>query len=274
MLESILRGIPDFKGKRRMAKYLFQNRIRKGKDLMIIGKGDCLYKLPNLSDSLALDIFVNGIYEEETHEFLLTRIETNGLFLDLGANIGSITIPLCKKREDISCVAVEAAPWIFNYLNFNIEINGLKDRVQTVNKAITDQEGGQLPFYSPVEKFGKGSLSPLFTEEAIMVDRVTIDTLLRKFHPGKSVSMIKIDIEGFEYFAFQGGKKLLQSQHAPDIILEFVFWAEEQADVEKGAAQRLLQEWGYNLFLMEGNKLIPLEAPLIEGGGLIFASKK
>jgi hypothetical protein len=86
--------------------------------------------------------------------------------------------------------------------------------------------------------------------------------------------MIKIDIEGFEYFAFQGGKKLLQSQHAPDIILEFVFWAEEQADVEMGAAQRLLQEWGYNLFLMEGNKLIPLEAPLIEGGGLIFASKK
>jgi FkbM family methyltransferase len=273
MLESILRGIPDFRGKRRMAKYLFQSRIKEGKDLLVVGKDDCLYKLPNLSDSLALDIFVNGIYEEDTHDFLLANIRPNSLFLDLGANIGSIAVPLCKKRTDIKCIAVEAAPWIFEYLNYNIRINSLDDRIHTVNKAIAEEEGGKIAFYSPIEKFGKGSLSPLFTDKAIMVDRITINTLLRKF-AGREVSTIKIDIEGFEYFAFMGGNEILQCQQAPDIIFEFMFYAEEQAEIEKGAAQKLLMSWGYKLSLMEGRKLVPLENPLTEGGGLIFASKR
>ncbi|HYJ37262.1 MAG TPA: FkbM family methyltransferase, partial [Chitinophagaceae bacterium] len=251
----------------------FSDRIRMAKDLLVRGKGKCLYKLPNLSDSLALDIFVNGIYEEETHQFLLSRIPPKGIFLDLGANIGSITIPLCKRREDITCIAVEAAPWIFEYLQFNIDANGLNDRVFVVNKAISDTDGGQLPFYSPRNQFGKGSLSPVFTDKAIMVDQISIDGLLKKISTSH-VSMIKIDIEGFEYFAFKGGSMLLQSDQAPDIIFEFVDWAEEQSKLEKGSAQMLLQEWGYKLFLMDGKNLGPLKNAITHGGGMIFASKQ
>ncbi len=273
MLASFLRGLPDFRGKRRIGRYLFQSRIKEGRDLIITGKGHCIYKLPNLSDSLALDIFVNGIYEEETHDFLVRRIPKNAVFMDLGANIGSIAIPLCKKREDITCIAVEAAPWIFEYLQFNIQANDLSDRINLVNKAIADTEGDQLPFYSPRDQFGKGSLSPVFTSKAIMIDRITITSILTEFSVAK-VHMIKIDIEGFEYFAFKGGVDLLKSVDAPEIIFEFVDWAEDRANVTKGAAQELLQQLGFKLYLMEGKHLKPFQKPITTGGALIFATKK
>jgi FkbM family methyltransferase len=272
LIESMFRGLPNFRGKRRIVRYLFQNRIKESKDLVVTGKDGCIYKLPNLSENVALDIFVNGIYEEETYDFLFSRIPTAGVFLDLGANIGSIAIPLCKKRTDIKCIAVEAAPWIFQYLQYNISANGLSERVRAVNKAISDTEGGELPFYSPTEQFGKGSLSPLFTDKAVMIGRTTIDALVREFQL-KSVAMIKIDIEGFEYFAFKGGRKLLEPVDAPDIIFEFVDWAEEQTKMEKGSAQLILQQFGYRLFLMEGKSLAPLMNVRREGGAMIFATK-
>jgi FkbM family methyltransferase len=273
MLETIFRGLPDFRGKRRLGRYIFNSRIRESADILVRGRGDCSYKLPNLTESLALDIFLNGIYEEDTHSFLVKILPRNGVFLDLGANIGSIAIPLCKKRMDIKCIAVEAAPWIFDYLEFNIKLNGLGRMISPVNKAIADTKGGQLPFYSPRGQFGKGSLSPVFTDKAIMVDRITIDELLCTYSL-TTVNVIKIDIEGYEYFAFKGGSELLQSEQAPDIIFEFVDWAEELAGLKQGLAQDLLREWGYKLFLFENKRLAELADTIRVGSKLIFASKR
>ena len=251
---------------------MFQSRIKESKDVVVKGKWDCIYKLPNLTEVLAQDIFVNGVYEEDTHDFLLQRIPQNGVFLDLGANIGSIAIPLCKKRPDIKCIAVEAAPWIFEYLKYNIAANGLNQNIHPVNKVLSDTSGGQLPFYSPRGQFGKGSLSPVFTDSAIMIDKITIDNLVGEFAL-EAVETIKIDIEGFEYFAFKGGMNLLQSSKSPDIIFEFVDWAEEQTKMKKGSAQLLLQQWGYDLFLMEGKNLKPIKEVIETGAALLYGTK-
>ena len=268
-----MRRLPNFKGKRRLARWLFGEKIKKGKDILVEGRNGCGYKLPNLSEYLAQEIFVNGIYEPETHKFLVHQIPQNGIFLDLGANIGSIAIPLCKQRTDLRCIAVEASPWIFEYLTFNVELNQLTERISCVNSAITDTAGGQLPFYSPVDQFGKGSFSPVFTNEATMVDTLTIDSLLQERNI-RSVATIKIDIEGFEFFAFKGGVSVLSAERAPDILFEFVDWAEDMAGKEKGSAQRILKEFGYDLYAMENHGLTPTNEIICKGDKLFFATKK
>jgi FkbM family methyltransferase len=252
---------------------VFSDKIKTASDLTIKGQYDCVYKLPHLHEAVALDIFVNGIYEKHTHEFLVKHIPPGSVYLDLGMNIGSVAIPLLKRRTDLRCVGVEAAPWIFDYLMHNIQANGLQGRITCVNKALTAKEVGPLPFYSPHGQFGKGSLSPVFTQEAIMVDSITIDNLLASMNISK-VGMIKIDIEGFEYFAFLGGSKLLQSPNAPDIVFEFVDWAEERANLEKGSAQELLLKYGYRLYSMNKGIIKPLKGIFNSGGAELFASKR
>ena len=251
---------------------LFGKRIQHSKDVLIDGEG-CRYLLPNLQENIALDIFVNGTYEPETVKFLKSIIPQNGRFLDLGANIGAVLIPLCKARQDIRAIAVEAAPWVFEYLARNVQLNKLNG-INLVNKALFDKDDEELNFYSPALKFGKGSLSPVFSEEGVKVLTVKVDTLLDQMN-FPSVDTIKIDVEGFEYFAFRGAETQLRREKAPDIVFEFVDWAEDRAmGIRAGAAQEFILSMGYNLFSLNEQRLIALKSPMLQGAANLFASKR
>ncbi|HUR09946.1 MAG TPA: FkbM family methyltransferase [Flavitalea sp.] len=272
-MDNILRALPSFRGKTRLARLLFDNEIKHQKDVLIKGKYNCSFVIPNLQENVGLDIFINGIYEPETIRFLNRIIPRNGQFLDLGANIGAVLIPLCKRRPDISAVAVEAAPWIFEYLEKNVKMNGLQN-VQLLNKALFDKDDVELDFFSPGIKFGKGSLAPVFSQEPVKVMTNRVDTIVRQFQFGK-VSTIKLDVEGFEFFVFKGAEHLLQSSDSPDIIFEFVDWAETKAmGLHAGAAQEYLLSVGYQLYLLENDHPVKMEEPLKKGSSNLFATKK
>ncbi len=213
------------------------------------------------------------MYEEEIVNFIKDHISVNGTLLDIGANIGAITMPLIKQRKDIKVICIEASLHVFNFLKFNVENNQL-DNCILLNKAVTDSDGNMVDFFSPNEQFGKGSLSSVFTKDAENVETIKLDTLAEK--NDLKVDFIKIDIEGYEYYAFKGGETLLNADPSPDILFEFVDWAEGLAkDLKPGDAQKLLIQYGYNLFIVsKKGKMTPLSTPLTKGGAMIFASKK
>ena len=256
-----------------MAKLLLGNSIAEKKDVLIKGKYGCEYVLPNLLENISFEIFINGIYEEATSDYFARRLPKNGVFLDLGANIGTITIPLRRKRQDARIVCVEAAPWLFGYLQNNLTRNKFTD-VTAINKALYFKDNETLDFYSPDEKFGKGSLSPVFTKEGVKVTTITLDTLVKEAGlPG--VDIIKIDVEGYEYHVFQGGSALLSGPNAPDILFEFADWAEELAGLKKASAQMILKNYGYSLFEFdEKGGLHALEGIMPEGNAMLLATKR
>jgi FkbM family methyltransferase len=273
MIASFMRKLPEFKGKHFLSRIFFKKEITDVTDIWVNGKYNCHYLLPNLKEHVAFEIFINGIHEYDTHNFLLSRLPANGVFLDLGANIGAITIPLCKRRPDVKAIGVEAAPWIFNYLKQNIEKNGLDKNVSLYNYALFDEDKKLMPFFSPKEKFGTGSLSAVFTDTPVEVESIRVDTILKKAGINK-VDLIKIDIEGYEYYAFKGAEALLTAPDAPDIFFEFIDWTEDLAKgIEKGSAQTILKEWGYHLYKIEDNKTVPLPKIITEGGLMIYATK-
>jgi len=271
----IFRKLPSFKGKLKLARFLFAKTITKAQDIWIKGKYGCSYLLPNLIENVSFDIYVNGIYEQDTIDFLAKRIPANGVFLDLGANIGAISTPLARRRKDIRIVCVEASPWVFRYLEKNLAENGLTD-VCKINKALYYTDNEEMDFFSPAEKFGKGSLSPVFTTNAQKATTIKLDTLTAQLHLPK-VDMIKIDVEGYEYHVFKGAEKVLCGNDSPDIFFEFVDWAELQAkDVSIGDAQRILKSWGYRIYYFNENKKIWEEANavIVKGTFMLYATKK
>jgi FkbM family methyltransferase len=204
---------------------------------------------------------------------IISKLPVNGVFIDLGANIGAITIPVCKNRGDITAIALEASPQMVKYLNENVNMNSI-DNCSIENVAIWDKHDHTISFFVPQEQYGKGMISVHSSEHNIQrVKTTTLDQLCIKYNVNK-VDLIKVDIEGFEYFAFKGGEKLLKENNAPDILFEFIATAEKGAlNLEPGDAQSLLLKYGYKLFVMNNNQFIPLLKPMNDHYAMIFATK-
>jgi FkbM family methyltransferase len=266
--------LPPFKGKKKIARYFFSKSFLQTKDNMLLGKYDVIYKVPNYIDSIGFELLVDGIYERNTIDFLVNKVPTEAVFLDIGANIGSICLPLAKKRKDITVYSFEASKSIFENLKQNIDLNALHN-VKAYHIALSDHSQDNVAFYAPSEKFGKGSFAPVFTLEAEYVSSQTLDSFLEEFNI-TAVDFIKIDVEGFEYFVFKGAEKELSKADAPDILFEFVDWAEEQALSNKmGKAQEILFEMGYKLYrFSDAYSFDPLHSVIKKGASLIFATKK
>jgi FkbM family methyltransferase len=271
-MDRLFRALPPFKGKERLARLLLAEAIRSKTDLILQGKHGCSYLLPNIVENVGFDIFINGEYEPGIQKLIYRLLPQNGCFLDLGANIGSIVVPVAIRRPDIKAVAVEAAPWVFQYLERNIVQNKIGN-VRLVNNALFDEDDKELDFFSPHDKFGKGSLSPVFTQEGVKVKTKKVDTLVKELRLDK-VDLVKIDVEGFEYFVFRGALNLLQGPDAPVIIFEFVDWAEKRAmGLAAGSAQQLLLENGYTLYEIQGTNLIKVDSCFSGGASNLVAAK-
>ena len=131
----------------------------------------------------------------------------------------------------------------------------------------------QVDFFSPKDKFGKGSMAPVFTTEAITIETITLDQLTN-LNKGRSIDFIKVDVEGFEGMAFKGGSEVLSGSHAPAILFEFVDWAEQLAGETPGNAQGLLLNYGYKLYLFDHGKIgTQLKNPVTKGSYMIFGTK-
>lgn len=273
-LQPVFKYIPFFKGKNRCYRYFFQSDIQSKKDVDVNSIFDVAFRLPNINESIGFEIYFNGAYEKETLDFILKRLPSNSTFLDIGANIGSILLPVAKKRPDIKVHGIEASPRVFEYLTDNLSKNNLPNG-SVYNYAVSDQNEQEVKFYSPKELFGKGSMSSVFTKDYETVKTIKIDTLISD-EKIQNISFIKVDIEGYEYYAFKGAEMLLMKQNAPDILFEFSDWSESKAKgLRAGDAQALLLSFGYTLYLVERkNKLIRLDGSLTSGDKMIYATKK
>lgn len=264
----------DFRGKQRLSRLLFHSAIRKHKDLIVEGKYGCKYQIPNLREVIGFELFINGIFEDEHINLIKNRLPPNGIFIDLGANIGSIMVPICKSRPDVKAIAVEASSSMVTYLKSNLSINNISN-CSVEHKAVWKLSDKELSFYSPEEQYGKGMVAIAPMQSKIeTVSTISIDALCEKYLLNK-VDFIKVDIEGFEYFAFRGGVQMLKKENAPDILFEFIASSEEAADyLEPGDAQSILMSYGYTLYTIKETRLVPLVKPMTKSYAMIFASKK
>jgi FkbM family methyltransferase len=261
LIQILFNYTPHFKGKLRIARFLV---LRKNKQVTFITPNRILYTVPNLIENVSFELFINGIYEKKTLEFICSSIPKNGVFVDVGANIGAICIEVARVRPDVKVYAFEASPRVFEYLAKNINQNGILN-IEIFNLAIHDQGGLELPFFSPVDLNGKGSFSPIFTKKSETVRTIRLDDFFNS--QIITPNFIKVDVEGFEMLIF----KSLSNVHLKDCILffEFVDWAESAANFKVGEAQKYLLDMGFKLKRFSNNEI--LKNQLMRGADMIVA---
>lgn len=257
--------LPVFKGKIRLAKFLFYN---KKDERTFKVQNDLTFTVPNITENVSLELMVNGIYEPQLVDYICTELPPNGIYIDVGANVGALALQVAKKRSDVKVYAFEAAPSVFAFLKRNNENNDLAN-LFIYNLAIHTQDDTSIPFYSPMHLNGKGSFAPVFTQEAVNVTTISLDTFFMQqlLQP----NLIKIDVEGFEYLVLLSMKTFLKDNTQCKIVFEFVDWAEQAAQFEIGQAQDYIIQMDYQL--KDLDSLIKVSQPIKTGSAMLLATK-
>lgn len=173
------------------------------------------------------DAVGRGLYRRKMHEPILTNLlltrfanpaERN--FIDVGANIGYFTCLMSQLAGPAGKVlAVEPEPQNLVLLRENIAINKLTN-VEVHPCALGASEGtALLGLYKPSNR-GRHSIVDAAAKPQIRVPVRTLDDLARDSGTGgKSWSLVKIDVEGYEAFVLDGAKETLP--RIETLVMEF-----------------------------------------------------
>ncbi len=153
---------------------------------------------------------------ELTHRDWLAKAAHHDTFIDIGANIGFYSILAGTKLGFSRIHAFEPNPETLNRLTKNISLNALQDKITIHDSALGDSTTIATLYRRPWHT-GANSLVAHGhrTDDTITVSVVPFDSLA--IDP-KTISFIKLDVEGFELTTLKGLTQTLAALR-PDTLL-------------------------------------------------------
>ena len=135
-------------------------------------------------------------------------------YIDVGANNGFYyALPLARERVGVRIICFDPNP-VFQYkIKKNFTLNGLIDRLETHQMALSDKKGEAFLASQ------KGASAHIADENASGYDRVSITTLDSFASMLDPVAIIKVDIEGHEFQFLKGAVETIK-RNKPVIVTE------------------------------------------------------
>lgn len=175
------------------------------------------------------------LFDYEDSMFLLNHLKEDDLFVDVGANVGHFSMLAASKKAKV--IAVEPIPDTFQRLNKNIALNHFESLVETKNFGVGDVEG-KLFFTKNNDVMNSVALKS--DHNTIEVNITTLDDLLQNSNP----NIMKIDVEGYEYFVLQGAEKTLAKPSLKALIIELND-SSQKYQVSNDQIHALISQYGF-----------------------------
>lgn len=173
--------------------------------LLSIDRG--LYRMCFFPTALSATCWTASDDREEDGPFFASYLKRGDIVIDVGANIGTYTLTAAAIVGDSGTVfSFEPHPVIFKYLQKNVALNSFKN-VHLFNIAVGDAKGAVSISDSRLDDQNE----ILMTDKGIRVPIERLDKLLiDKINESLSVALLKVDVEGYERFVFQGASRILK----------------------------------------------------------------
>jgi hypothetical protein len=169
--------------------------------------------------------------EKDFFHFLSLLKDGKGDVLDVGANVGIMTVHLAQKLPNTTVHAIEPLPDNLRVLKRVVGHFGL-NRIRIHETAVGESNG------VPLNK---------------------LDDLIN----GQYIQGIKIDVENFEYYALKGGKRIIETNRP-------VIYAELWDNENRRNCLNLLEGLNYRSFVVVNDKLVAFDSDKHRNQNFIF----
>ncbi|MFZ1721705.1 MAG: FkbM family methyltransferase [Microgenomates group bacterium] len=149
--------------------------------------------------------------------FIQNFVKDGDIVLDVGANIGSISILAASRGEKVRVFAFEPTEKIIPLVKENIGVNGFEERIKIYQTAVS-HKNGFLQF--TIENESEiNHLTSKRHNSSTSVKSLRLDTFVKRTNISR-IDLLKIDVEGAEMLVLSGAKKLIQKNQIETIIFE------------------------------------------------------
>lgn len=162
-------------------------------------------------------------YESDLARYCLRFLDKQRDIVDVGANIGFYTVLFAKNLHKRKVLSIEPTEAAFERLRKNIHRNAVQDKVIIFEGAASNYSGvADIKILEGKEEYSTlGAWQhPSISHDKYILKRVkveSVDNLV--IQNSLDVGLMKVDVEGFEHFVFDGAKKVL-AMHRPFILSE------------------------------------------------------
>ena len=187
----------------------------------------------------------------------ISQLPEDGVVLDIGANIGIMTVLMARRVTRGRVHAFEPIPDNFRALQANVEHFGLGN--VTLHQMALGEETGELEMVMPEEQHVRmQGLSHVVGAPGTgdregrhyRVPQLRLDDV--DALADTPIAGIKIDVENFEQYVLRGGRQLLERWHPP-------IYAELLPNENRQRCLELAESLGYWAGVLEGDRVVPHE---------------
>ena len=196
------------------------------------------------TDWLQRNLLCNRLHEEEVTDRLTRAFRSDDIFFDVGANAGYFSC-LALHAGVAGVTAFEPDPDTCAVMDGQRQLNGWAETaLSVVPLGLSDENGGQqLIRGSDSGESGFGDWPHRQPVGRIEVEVITLDEYCRQ--AGRYPTVMKIDVEGWEYPVFRGATAVLQNPALRLIVFEAL--CDAKGVITDSRLPALLQDSGFRV---------------------------
>jgi FkbM family methyltransferase len=196
-------------------------------------------------DLITKNLEAFGAHSLEELNAIFSFIKEGDIVLDIGAHIGTFSIPIAQKVGSKGHIhSFEAFNQNYDLLNENIKNNKLTNRISTYFGVVTDQSRCYRPFFDQNNSGGTYFIQES-SDETTQTNSIVPDQIIDQ--DGPPISFIKIDVEGMEIDVLHACKKIIE-KYKPILYMEINRHALKRQNTTPNLLEKEMKAWGYHYF--------------------------
>ena len=246
--------------KMRIAQFLYYVlRLFGVESCQVVERQKIKYEL-DLKEGIDLSIFLFGSFQDHIYKDIAQSINSMPVVLDVGANIGAISLKLAQILPQAIIYAFEPTHYAWKKLTRNLTLNPtLGERIYPIQSFVGEESLKETDFKAfsswPIDSLKENSAKHkihLGEEKEANSSQISIDDFV-KLKNIQKVDLIKIDTDGYELNVLRGAVNTLKN-HRPIVVFEFCAYLLKEKGISFSDFSNLFGPLNYSLKDSKGHK--------------------